>query len=116
MAKTETASLYARVAEQTSVDIATVTQVVAGLEEVVRGALERDGTFVWPGMLKLTLVRRPATKDRVGVNPFTKEQMVLKGHPATTKVRATAQGLAARLGGAEEEEAGEEERYDPIEE
>jgi hypothetical protein len=35
-------------------------------------------------------VKKPATKDREGINPFTKEKTIFKGKPASKKVRATA--------------------------
>jgi hypothetical protein len=35
-------------------------------------------------------VKKPATKAREGVNPFTGEKMVFKAKPASKKVRAVA--------------------------
>ncbi|PKN36209.1 MAG: hypothetical protein CVU63_17405, partial [Deltaproteobacteria bacterium HGW-Deltaproteobacteria-20] len=43
-----------------------------------------------PGLVKLKTVKKPATKDRQGINPFTKQPMTIKGKPASKKVRATA--------------------------
>jgi hypothetical protein len=39
--------------------------------------------------VKLKAKQTPATEDRPGVNPFTKQPTVIKGKPASLKVRAT---------------------------
>ena len=54
------------------------------------GATELDATscLVIPGMLKLKVVRRPATKAKQGVNPFTKEPMTIKAKPARNVIKA----------------------------
>jgi hypothetical protein len=46
------------------------------------------GQFVVPGLLKLKVVRKPATKAKQGVNPFTKEPMTIKAKPARNVVKA----------------------------
>ena len=46
------------------------------------------GMFTVPGMLKLTVKRKPATKERKGINPFTGEEMMFKAKPAHNVVRA----------------------------
>jgi DNA-binding protein HU-beta len=43
--------------------------------------------FTLPGLLKMKVVKKPATKARQGVNPFTKEQMTFKAKPASKKIR-----------------------------
>jgi len=40
-----------------------------------------------PGLMKLKVVKKPATKAREGVNPFTGEKMTFKAKPASKKVR-----------------------------
>ena len=51
--------------------------------------LKRAGMFMLPGFAKFTVVKKPATKERQGINPFTKEPTVFKAKPArkTLKVR-----------------------------
>ena len=46
------------------------------------------GLFVVPGLLKLKVVRKPATKAKTGINPFTKEPMIYKAKPARNVVKA----------------------------
>jgi len=45
------------------------------------------GAFNVPGMMKVSVQRKPATKARKGVNPFTKEEMVFKAKPARNVVK-----------------------------
>jgi len=37
--------------------------------------------------MKLTVVHKPATEERQGVNPFTKEPTVFKAKPASKNVK-----------------------------
>ncbi len=45
------------------------------------------GVFSFMGLMKMKTVKKPATKERTGVNPFTKETQVFKAKPASKKVR-----------------------------
>jgi len=38
----------------------------------------------------IKVVRKPATEERKGINPFTKEEMVIKAKPAKNVVKVTA--------------------------
>jgi len=48
------------------------------------------GKFILPGLLKITVVKKPATPARKGINPFTGEMTTFKAKPArrTIKIRA----------------------------
>ncbi len=48
------------------------------------------GTFTVPGLMKIKVVRKPATKARRGINPFTKEEMMFKAKPARNVVKVLA--------------------------
>lgn len=48
------------------------------------------GTFNLPGLMKITVVKKPATKARKGTNPFTGEEMMFKAKPARNVVRIRA--------------------------
>jgi nucleoid DNA-binding protein len=48
------------------------------------------GEFVFPGLLKLTVVNKPATREHEGVNPFTKEPMTYKAKAARKVVKIRA--------------------------
>jgi len=40
--------------------------------------------------MKIKVVRKPATKAREGINPFTKERMMIKAKPARNVVKVLA--------------------------
>ena len=69
---------------------------VASLFDEMTGLIKRDlgkkgpGVFTIPGLLKLKRVVKPATKSRMGKNPFTGEAMMIKAKPARTAVKAMA--------------------------
>lgn len=48
------------------------------------------GEVIIPGLLKLYLVDKPATRQRKGVNPFTKEPMIFKAKPARKVIKVRA--------------------------
>lgn len=45
------------------------------------------GEFVVPGLMKCRVVRKPATKARKGINPFTGEETVFEAKPARNIVK-----------------------------
>ncbi len=45
------------------------------------------GKFVLPGLLKIEVKRKPATKARKGINPFTGEETMFKAKPARNVVK-----------------------------
>jgi DNA-binding protein HU-beta len=48
------------------------------------------GIFILPGLLKCQIIRKPATKARKGINPFTKEETTFKAKPARNVVKVRA--------------------------
>jgi nucleoid DNA-binding protein len=47
------------------------------------------GVFAIPGLLQLKAIRKPATPEHKGINPFTKQEMVFKAKPAKNVVKVT---------------------------
>ncbi|MBN2129632.1 MAG: HU family DNA-binding protein [Sedimentisphaerales bacterium] len=45
------------------------------------------GVYAVPGLMKLTVVRKPATKARKGINPFTGEETMFKAKPARNVIK-----------------------------
>jgi nucleoid DNA-binding protein len=43
--------------------------------------------FAVPGLMKITVQHKPATKPRKGINPFTGQEMMFKAKPARNVVR-----------------------------
>jgi nucleoid DNA-binding protein len=66
-----------------------VAAVFAGLGALIKADLGKGGSgaFKVPGLMRITVKRKPATKARMGINPFTKEQVMLKAKPARNVVR-----------------------------
>ena len=48
------------------------------------------GIFTVPGLMKIKVVRKPATKARKGINPFTGEEMMFKAKPSRNVVKVLA--------------------------
>jgi len=65
-----------------------VKTVLEALMEVGHRELKKQGIFTLPGFAKFRVVKRPATKARQGINPFTKEPMTFAAKPASKSVRA----------------------------
>jgi nucleoid DNA-binding protein len=56
------------------------------------------GAFNVPGMMKVMVQRKPATKARPGINPFTKEPTIFKAKPARNIVKVRPlKGLKDRV-------------------
>ena len=65
-----------------------VSAVFDSLHGVIKKSLRGHGIVTLPGLLKLKVVKKPATKARKGINPFTGEEITCKAKPASKKVRA----------------------------
>jgi nucleoid DNA-binding protein len=79
-------------------------QQVAGLFTELGGLIKKNlgeegpGVFTVPDLLQIKVVRKPATPERQGVNPFTKEPMVFKAKPAKNTVKTVPlKGLKAMV-------------------
>jgi nucleoid DNA-binding protein len=65
-----------------------VKSVVESIVEVGHQELKKTGQFVVPGLVKMLVVKKPATKARKGINPFTKEPTIFKAKPARKVIKA----------------------------
>jgi len=65
-----------------------VGAVFDSLHGIIKKSLRSHGIVTLPGLLKLKVVKKPATKARKGINPFTGEEIMFKAKPASKKVRA----------------------------
>ncbi len=79
--------ILAHIAKDTDLSRKQVVAVFESLHGIIKKSLKGAGLFTLPGLLKMKVVKRPATKSREGVNPFTGEKMVFKAKPASKKVR-----------------------------
>jgi nucleoid DNA-binding protein len=82
--KSEVVNQICKDAELTRKQVAAVFESLNG---IIKKSLRGPGVFTLPGLLKMKVVKKPATKARQGINPFTKETMMFKAKPASKKVR-----------------------------
>jgi nucleoid DNA-binding protein len=88
MAKAPTKSeIIAQICKDTKLSRKEVVKVFDSLNGVIKKSLRSAGLFTMPGLLKMKVVKKPATKAREGINPFTKEKVMFKAKPASKKVR-----------------------------
>jgi DNA-binding protein HU-beta len=80
--------ILATISKDTELSRKQVSAVFDSLHTVLRKSLRSHGLVTLPGLLKLKVVKKPATKAREGINPFTKEKVMFKAKPASKKVRA----------------------------
>ncbi len=78
-----------QIADATELSKKQVQAVLDELGNVIEGHIKKKGVgeFVLPGLLKITTVKKPATKARKGINPFTGEEVMFKAKPASTSVK-----------------------------
>ena len=82
--------ILAQISKDTGLAKKQVGDALESLTNVVKKSLKGSGLFTLPGLLKMKVVKKPATKAREGVNPFTGEKMMFKAKPASKKVRIAA--------------------------
>jgi nucleoid DNA-binding protein len=83
--------IYRELSERTELSRKQVVALFDEMSSMIKRELGKKGPgiFTVPGLFKVRLVRKPATKAREGINPFTKEPMTIKAKPARNVVKAT---------------------------
>ena len=86
MKKTE---LFTILAEAAEISKKQVNTLFDRLEDVIASQLGKKGPqqFTLPGIAKIVVKHKPATKARKGVNPLTGEEMMFKAKPARNVVK-----------------------------
>jgi nucleoid DNA-binding protein len=81
--------VYSGIADETGIS----RKQVAGVFDTMKSMIAKDlstkgpGIFAVPGMMKVTVVRKPATKARKGINPFTGQETTFKAKPARNVIK-----------------------------
>jgi nucleoid DNA-binding protein len=77
------------IAEKTGLAKKDVNAVFEVMGTQIKKSLGKSGagTYTVPGLMKLVVVRKPATKARKGINPFTGEETMFKAKPARNIVK-----------------------------
>ncbi len=86
MSKSEVVSGIAEATGLTKKQVSAAFDAMAGQ---IKKSLGRSGcgAYTVPGLMKLVVVRKPATPARKGVNPFTGEETMFKAKPARNVVK-----------------------------
>jgi DNA-binding protein HU-beta len=67
-----------------------VKTIFDAIADIAYKELRKNGMFTMPGFAKFRVVKKPATKARQGINPFTKQPTTFAAKPASKSVRARA--------------------------
>lgn len=79
--------VFTAIAEKTDLTRKQVSSVIDALNEQAVKSLKKNGMFTLPGLAKMVVKKKPATKARPGRNPFTGEEIMIKAKPASKTVR-----------------------------
>ena len=81
--------MIAALAESTGLTRQQVVSLFDELAKLIEKELGKEGAGIFNifNLLKIKVVRKPASPERKGINPFTKEETVFKAKPAKTAVK-----------------------------
>jgi len=93
--KSKTASMtkaqfVGELSSKTAMSKAQINSVLGAIAELVGDEVKTGRPVAIPGLVKITTTRRAATASRPGINPFTKESIIIKAKPARTVVKVRA--------------------------
>lgn len=86
------AVMISEIAGNTGLNKKQVNSVIDELAIVIERHIKSraPGKFILPGLIKVQVKKKPATKARKGINPFTGEPTTFKAKPARRVVKVTA--------------------------
>ena len=81
--------ILASIAETTELSRKQVASVFDALSDLIKKNVGKEGPgkFVVPGLMKIVVIQKPATKAHKGINPFTKQEQMFKAKPARKVVK-----------------------------
>lgn len=81
--------IISELAERTELTKREVSSVFEEMADMIKKDIggRGPGQFTVPGLMKIVVQRKPATKARKGINPFTGEETVFKAKPARNVVK-----------------------------
>ena len=84
-------AMVAELSETTGLNKKQVNSVIEELGIIIERHIKKraPGKFILPGLFKVQVKNKPATKARKGINPFTGEETVFKAKPARRVVKVT---------------------------
>ena len=87
--KSEILSNIAKATQLSRKQVVSVLEALAGQIKAAVGK-KGPGVFALPGLLKIVVVNKPATPQRTGINPFTKQEQIFKAKPARKVIKVRA--------------------------
>ena len=84
--KSEILTSIAKTTELSRKQVASVFDALSGQIKAAVGK-KGPGVFVLPGLLKILVILKPATPQRKGINPFTKQEQIFKAKPARKVIK-----------------------------
>lgn len=81
--------ILTNIAKGTGLSRKQVSSVFEALSEQIKFAVGKKGPglFAVPGLMKIIVIHKPATKARMGINPFTKVEQMFKAKPARKVIK-----------------------------
>jgi len=81
--------ILSSIAKATGLPRKQVAAVCDALTGQIKAALGKKGSgvFVVPGLVKIAAIQKPATPERKGINPFTKQEQIFKAKPARKVIK-----------------------------
>ena len=82
-------AIMEEIAQNTNLNKKQVSSVFDELAILIERHIKKrsPGQFTLPGLMKIEVKKKPATKARKGINPFTREEMMFKAKPARKVVK-----------------------------
>ena len=81
--------ILTNIAAATQLSRKQVASVFDALGTEIKSAVGKKGpgVFAVPGLMKIMVIQKPATKARKGINPFTKMEQMFKAKPARRVIK-----------------------------
>ena len=81
--------ILSNIAEATKLSRKQVASVLDALSGQIKTAVGKKGpgVFALPGLMKVVVIHKPATPERKGINPFTKQEQVFAAKPARKVIK-----------------------------
>lgn len=81
--------IMAEISDKTGLTKKQASSVLDEMTVLIERHIKKGGAgqFSLPGLMKIEVKRKPATKARKGINPFTGEETVFKAKPARNVVK-----------------------------
>src|SRR4051812_4212123 len=84
--------ILTNISKTTDISRKNVAAVFDALTRLIGKDLSKKGPgkFTVPGLMKITVIQKPAVPARKGINPFTKQEQMFKAKPARRIVKIRA--------------------------